>query len=92
MSNVEPKTRRYSHLAKALMLGAPVLLYLLAAVQSTDMHEALKPAAAPSVAEVAMASGLFMLRIGSIVLGILCLLVAFGGTPKETAPKWMVRD
>lgn len=90
MPNTETETRSYSLLAKTLIIGVPVLLYVLAATQSTEMREALTQGTAPTVADVAMGGSLFLIRLGAIVLGILGTLLAFFGSPKETAPKWML--
>lgn len=91
MSNTEAGTHRYSLLAMVLMIGVPLLMYLFAATQSVDMREALKPGVAPNVLDVAMGGGLFVMRIGAIVFGVLGTLLALFGAPKETAPKWMRR-
>lgn len=84
--------RRYSFMAMLLMICIPVVLYVAAATETVAIRETLKQAGPPNVADVAMAGGLFMVRIGSMVLWLLSTLVAVFGSPRDSAPKWMVRS
>lgn len=91
MEKVETSSRKYSWLAIVAMIGVPALMYLFAASQSTEMRESLNQGAAPNVADVAMGGSLFLMRIGAMLAGALGVFSAVFGSPKETAPKWMVR-
>jgi hypothetical protein len=85
------KPRRYSYFAMALMIGVPVLMYVLAAIQSTEMGEALNQGEATNIADMAMGGSLFLMRIGAIVVSFFSTFIAFFGSPKKSAPRWMVR-
>ena len=91
MENAETNTRKYSWLAIAVMVGVPALAYLFAASESSEMREWLNEGAAPSEEDFAVAASLFLIRIGSMVVGALGAFRAAFSSPKETAPKWMVR-
>lgn len=91
MPNQQTKLRSYSILAMLLMVGIPTLLYIATAVLSVKMRESLQQGDVQNIADLATGGGLFMMRIGSIVLGVLGAFVAIFGSPKESMPKWMVR-
>lgn len=89
--NEQAKSRRYSFSAMALMIGIPALIYLFAAVRSIEMREAIAQNESANLADLATGGGLVMVRLGSIVVGILSAFIAVFGSPKESAPQWMVR-
>lgn len=72
------------------MIGAPVMMYVFAALLSAEMSAAIKTGAASSVLDLAMGGCLFLMRYGAMVFGALGAWASFFGSPKVTAPKWMI--
>lgn len=94
LSNAESNAHhnRYSYLAIALMIGVPMLTYLIAVIQSIELRDALHQNGAElRVHDAALGVILFLMRIGSIILTAIGAVVAFFGSPKNSAPRWMIR-
>lgn len=63
--NVFTKSRRYSNVVKFLYIGVPAILYLFAAEASIDLAKTIHLSSVPNINDLAMATGLTVLRIGA---------------------------
>lgn len=90
--NQEKIKLRYSNKAMLVLVGMPIALYIFTAMMTKDFSATINMNELTKVDDLAFALGLFLLRLGSIIMFAIGVFRTFFTIPTDETARWMIKE